>query len=230
MKRLLACVLCALAFQATAAAHVLDEYVQAAQIVLAPDGARVELRLTPGVQVAGRVFKMIDSDGDGQISSAEEQAYARRVMQDIALEVDGRRAPLALTGVHFPSRREMSEGVGAIRLDLAAEAASGASGEHRLSFRNDHLPEISDYLVNALVPATSEIKISGQTRDPLQREMRLSFHVTSHVTPAGTRGLWSWTGVLILCLCLVLLLSQWKHLRQYLRRRNDEQITDSPAR
>jgi hypothetical protein len=121
---------------------VLDEYVQAAQITLAPGGARVELRLVPGVEVADRVFAMIDVDGDGKISPAEEQAYARRVLQDITLEVDGRRAPLALTGVQFPSRREMNEGIGAIRLDLTAEAALGAAGEHQLSFRNDHLPEL----------------------------------------------------------------------------------------
>lgn len=226
MKRLLACCLCAFAFQATAAAHVLDEYVEAAQITLAPNGARVELRLVPGVEVADRIFALIDVDGDGQISAAEEQAYARRVLQDIALEVDGRRAPLALTGVEFPSRREMNEGTGAIRLDLAAEAALSTVGEHQLSFRNDHLPELGVYLVNALVPATSEIKISRQERDPLQREMRLSFNVTPRVTPENTYRPWPWTGVLILCLCLVLLLSRWKRLRQYLRRPNDEQITD----
>jgi hypothetical protein len=230
MNRLLACCLCAFAFQATAAAHVLDEYVQAAQITLAPGGARVELRLTPGVEVADRIFAMIDSDGDGQISPAEEQAYARRVLQDIALEVDGRHAPLTLTRAEFPSRREMKEGVGAIRLDLAAEAALSTSGEHQLSFRNDHLPKLGVYLVNALVPTTSEIKISGQERDPLQREMRLSFQVTPHVipqvTPADTHRSWPWTGVLILCLCLVLLFLLWKHLR----RRNNEQIQDSPAR
>jgi nickel/cobalt transporter (NicO) family protein len=171
------------------------------------------LRLIPGVQVAGRVFALIDVDGDGQISSAEEQAYARRVLQDVALEVDGRRAPLAVSGVQFPSRREMNEGVGAIRLDLTAEATLGA-GEHQLFFRNDHLPELGVYLVNALVPTTSEIKISGQARDPLQREMRLSFHGA----PADTRGLWPWTGALMLCLCLALFFSQWKRLRQYLRR------------
>jgi hypothetical protein len=230
MKRLLACFLCAFAFQAAAAAHVLDEYVQAAQIALAPDGVRVELRLTAGVEVADRVFRMIDSDGDGQISPAEEQAYARRVLQNIALEVDGRHAPLTVTRVEFPSRREMKEGTGAIHLYLAAEAALGTAGEHQLSFRNDHLPKLGVYLVNALVPTTSEIKINGQTRDPLQREIRLSFHITpqiiSRITPANTHEPWHWTGVLILCLCLVLLFLLWKHLR----RRNNEQIQDSPAR
>jgi len=69
------------------------------------------------------------------------------------------------------------EGVGAIRLNLAAGAALGASGVHQLFFRNDHLPELGVFLANALVPSTSEIKIGGQARDPLQRETRLSFHV-----------------------------------------------------
>lgn len=124
----------------------------------------------------------------------------------------------------------MDEGNGSIRLDLAAEAVLSAAGEHQLSFRNNHLPELGVYLVNALAPTTSEIKISGQERDPLQREMRLSFHVTPHVSPADTNGPWLWERVLILCLCLVVLLPLWKRLRQYLRRGNDEQIPDSPAR
>jgi hypothetical protein len=212
LRLLLACVLCAFAFQATAAAHVLDEYVEAAQVSLARDGVRVELRLVPGVEVADRVFALIDSDSDGQISSAEEQAYARRVMQDITLEVDGRRAPLALTGVEFPSRREMKEGDAAIRLRLAAEAELGAAGEHRLSFRNDHLPELGVYLVNAMVPATSEIKLGAQERDPLQRELRLSFRVA----PADTRGPLPWVGVLVLCTCLALLLPLWRRMRRRL--------------
>jgi hypothetical protein len=199
---------------------VLDQYVQVAQIALAPEGGRIALCLIPGVQVAEHIFALIDVDSDGHISPAEEQAYARRVLQDVALEVDGRRAPLALTGVQFPSRREMNAGVGAIRLDLTAEAAVGVAGAHQLAFRNDHLPALGVYLVNALVPTTSEIKLSGPARDPLQREMRLSFHVT----PTATPGPRPWTGVLMLGLFLGLLLLQWKHLRQYLRRRNEAQV------
>jgi hypothetical protein len=220
MRRLLFCLLCACALSAAVSAHVLDQYLQVAQLALAPDGVRVELRLIPGVQVAERVFALIDADGDGKISSAEGQAYARRVLQDVALEVDGQSAPLALAGVQFPSRHEMNEGIGAIRLDLAAEAALSAAGEHQLYFRNDHLPELGACLVNALVPTANEIRITGQARDPLQRELRLSFHVA----PAETSGLRFWTGMLLLCLCLALLFPQWKHLRQYLRLDSDEQI------
>ena len=207
MRRPLACVLCAFAIQSTAAAHVLDVYLQAAQISLTPAGARVELRLIPGVQVADRIVAMIDSDRDGQISPAEEQAYARSVLHDIALDVDGRRAPLALAPVEFPSRREMSEGVGAIRLELTADADLRAAGEHHVSFRNDHLPELGVYLANALVPATDAIKITGQQRDELQHELQVDFLVLSPDARAWPR----WTGVLLFGLCLALFLTQWKY-------------------
>lgn len=220
MKRLVLCLLSVCAVHLPVGAHVLDQYLQVARIALAPGGARVELRLIPGVQVADRVFALIDADGDGKISSAEEQAYARRVLQDVALEVDGRRAPLALTGVQFPSRREMNEGIGAIRLDLAAEAALGTAGEHQLSFRNDHLPELGVYLANALVPPTDAIEITGQQRDALQHGLQVNFRVLSADARAGPR----WTGMLLFGLCLALLLPQWKRMRSFLRCYEDEQI------
>ena len=210
MKRLLVCLLCACAVCLPVTAHVLDQYLQVAQIALAPDSVRVELRLIPGAQVADRIIALIDTDGDGEILGAEEQAYARRALQDVTLEVDGRRAPLALTEVHFPAQLEMKEGIGAIRLTLAAEAALGAAGEHQLSFRNDHLPELGVYLANTLVPTTTGIKINGQERDALQRGLRINFHAT----PDAAHGRLRWTGVFIFGLCLALLLPQWKRLRQ----------------
>jgi hypothetical protein len=215
MKRLLFCLLCACALPITAPAHTLDQYLQAAQIALAPGAVRVELRLTPGARVADRVFALIDVDGDGQISPAEEQAYARRALRDVALEVDGRRTPLTLTGIRFPSRREMNEGVGAIRLDLAAEADFGAEGEHQLTFRNDHLPELGVYMANALVPATDAIKITGQLRDALQRGLQVDFRVSSADGRAWPRR----TGMLLFGLCVALLLPRWKRLRRFWRLR-----------
>ena len=220
MKRLLFCLLSVCALHITVSAHVLDQYLQVAQIALTPDGVRVELRLIPGAQVADRVCALIDADGDGQITMAEEQAYARRVLQDVALEVDRRRVPLALAGVRFPTRREMNEGIGAIRLDLTAEAALSVAGEHQLSFRNDHLSELGVYLANPMVPTTDAIKITGQQRDALQHGLQVDFRVLSADARAWSR----WTGVLLFGLCLALLLPQWKRLRSFLRRFEDEQI------
>jgi len=219
MKRRLFCLLSACALSVTASAHVLDQYLQVAQIALAPDGVRVELRLIPGVEVAERIGALMDTDSDGQITTAEEQAYARRVLQDLQLAVNNVNTSLSLTDVQFPTRQEMREGWGTIRLTFEATTQLGAAAQQQVYFRNNHWPELGVYLVNALVPTANEIKISGQERDPLQRELRLHFHIAAAETRAPLR----WQGVMIFCLCLLLLLPQWKYLRRYLRRGNEEQ-------
>lgn len=209
MKGLVLCLLCVCAAHLPAAAHVLDQYEQVAQIDLAPSGVRIELRLIPGVQLAERISTLIDADGDGQITAVEEGAYARRVLHDLRLALNGVDTPMTLTDIRFPTRQEMREGLGTIRLSLAAAATLGAADHQQLYFRNNHQPEVGAYLVNALVPRVSEIKISGQQRDPLQREIRLSFDVATGDKRVQLR----WAGVLLSCLCLVLcfpILKRWR--------------------
>ncbi len=215
MRRLALCLLCACALHLTVAGHVLDQYLQVAQIAVAPDGVRVELRLIPGVQVAERVFALIDVDGDKQISAAEEQAYAQRVLQDLSLSINEQRTPLALADAQFPARASLranlGDGLGTMRLTFTARLALNGSGHQRLNFRNDHLPEFSGYLVNALVPAAREIAITGQQRDALQHGLRLDYRLTPAATPLAAR----WLGLLAISLGLALL----SHRRIYKRLR-----------
>jgi hypothetical protein len=211
MKQLALCLLCVCAVHLPVAAHVLDQYLQVAQIAVAPDGVRVELRLIPGVQVAERVFALMDADGDGRLSSAEQQAYAQRVLQDIALSINERRTPLALADAQFPERATMREGLGAIRLTFTAAAALNGTGNQQLNFRNDHLPEFSGYLVNALVPASDTIRIAGQERDALQRGLQLNFQAM----PATTHARLRWAGLLLLGAGLVLGVLSWKRLSHF---------------
>jgi len=207
MTRLAAGLLCVCALRATAAAHVLDEYLQVAQIALSPDGVGVELRLVPGVQVADRIFAQLDLDHDGQLAPAEQQAYAQRVLQDVALDVDGRRATLALTAAGFPSRGELADGVGAIRLTFSAPAALGTPGDHRVEFRNRHLPELGVYLANVLVPDSDHIVVTRQQRDPWQRELRVECSARR-----DARGWVWWAGAWSFGVCLVVLLP-WRSRR-----------------
>jgi hypothetical protein len=200
MKRPWLMLLCMCALTATAQAHVLDQYLQVAQIALAPDGVRVELRLIPGVEAAHCVFVLMDADHDGRLSAAEEQAYARRVWQDLALAINQKAVPLALAGAQFPERAAMSEGLGTIRLVFEAKAALQAA--EQLDFQNRHLPALSVYLVNALVPESAAIKITGQQRDALQRGLQLQFHAMK----AEARVDWRWLAVLLGGLGLVALL------------------------
>ncbi len=63
--------------------------------------------------------------------------------------------------------------------DVSAEIRPLVAGSHQLTLTNAHLPSLSVYLVNALVPADGAVKITGQTRDELQKGYRLDFAVTS---------------------------------------------------
>lgn len=206
MKRLLFCLLSTCALAITVSAHVLDQYLQVAQIALAPDGVRIELRLIPGVEVAERVCALLDADGDGQISAAEEQAYAQRVWQDLSLSINEKSTTMTITETQFPTRTAMNEGLGTIRLTFTAAAALNGTGQQRLQFRNDHLPDFSVYLVNALMPTSDAIKITGQARDPLQHGLQLNFQATPVATPETRQ----WIGLFLFGLCLALYFFTWK--------------------
>jgi hypothetical protein len=165
------------AFGATANAHRLDEYLQAARLAIAQDRITVEMDLTPGVDVAPLIFALINTDHDGTISESEARAYATQLLKEIVVDLDGHPQRLSLVRAQFPSFREMSEGVGTIRIEAVAVCASGP-GRHVLSYQNNHRNDISVYLVNALVPASRSIEITGQARDPLQRGIQLRFTVS----------------------------------------------------
>jgi hypothetical protein len=168
-------------------AHQLDEYLQATRILVAADRVRVEMGLTPGVAVLPRVLALIDRDGDGRASSAEIDAYVRRMLHDVVVSVDGSDAPLTVTRVESPAWDELRGGTGTIRIDATAAMRSMSGGRHTIRVVNAHAPEISVYLVNALVPADPAIAIGGQRRDVLQHGIELDVDVARPQTTV----LWS---------------------------------------
>src|SRR5262245_17279005 len=101
-------------------AHRVDEYLQAALLNLAGGRVEINLRLTPGIEVLGKVLATIDRDGDGVISPFEQQAYAEMVRREVSLTVDNELMPLSVASVTFPPLREMKEGVGEIAIRFEA--------------------------------------------------------------------------------------------------------------
>jgi hypothetical protein len=161
---------------AVAEAHLLDEYLQATRIALERDRIVLEMSLTPGAALAEHVFALLDRDSDSQISGAEIDAYARTLLPDLVLELNGQPCPLKLARAESPAWHEMRDGLGTIRIEVEAEAVLG-SGRHHLQFINRHRPDIGVYLVNALVP-NAPIAVVGQRRDVLQRGIQLDIEVT----------------------------------------------------
>lgn len=172
---LLGCLL--LATVVTASAHRLDEYLQATRVAVATNRIDVSIDLTPGVAVVSNVLTEIDTNHDAELSESERQAYVGRLLNDLRPELDGQHLKLTLVDATFPTVPEMKEGLGIIRVKASATIDALPPGTHTFTLTNGHLPKISVYLVNALVPKDRVIQIKKQTRDDLQRDYRLTFTV-----------------------------------------------------
>jgi hypothetical protein len=173
-----------------ASAHRLDEYLQAAIISVGSRHATIFLRLAPGAVVTPAVLAAMDIDRDGSISSKEVDAYVQSVLHDISLKVDGKPVALKPISFHFPSIEEMQDGMGEIQISLMADLPRH-TGERTLLYENHHRPDISVYMVNAVVPSEKGISIAGQERSPDQASYKLRF-VTAVSDPAPDHILSRW--------------------------------------
>jgi hypothetical protein len=179
-------VLLALILAGGAAAHRLDEYLQATLIGVARDGTDVEIQLTPGVSMLPVLMAVIDQDGDGRISPGEERAYVSRVAREVELRVDGVPAPLMLIESKFPAIEAMREGLGTIRMKLHT-----ARRGHKLRFENRHLPQVSVYLVNCLAATADGLAVGRQERDEAQRSIEFEYSFGGVSGPRAARiALW----------------------------------------
>lgn len=191
MKRAVAGILLVFWLMSPASAHRLDEYLQATLLGVTRQGVEVDLQLTPGVAVLPAVLAVIDRNLDGQITPDEERAYAAWVLKDLDLKIDGRSAPLRVVETHYPSRQDMREGLGSIRLKMQADRAG-----RELRFENRHLPELSAYLVNCLADPGAGLTVGKQERDPAQKSIGFVYSFPGDEARATT---WpTWFGILVL--------------------------------
>lgn len=166
-------------FAADALAHRLDEYLQATRVSVATNRIDLSIDLTPGVAIADELLVVMDKNQDGRFSDKECAAYATCVLKDMEIRLDEMVLILSLVDDSFPALHEVKGGLGVIRIKATAPVGQLSEGRHALSLTNAHLPTISVYQVNALVPKDHAIKITNQTRDELQRNYRLEFRVSS---------------------------------------------------
>lgn len=167
-----------LTMSASASAHRLDEYLQAARVSLERTHVALEVDLTPGASVADGIIALIDRDGDQRISPREAESYGRDVLTDVVLELDGRPVALTLSHVEVPPIDEMRHGMGAIQMRASGDVAPHMGLRRELHFQNNHHVGSSVYLVNALIPSDRGIGVVGQTRDATQRDVRIEYSVS----------------------------------------------------
>jgi hypothetical protein len=184
-----------------ASAHRMDEYLQAALVGIGPDSVSLDLALTPGSGVAEGVVRLLDADGDGQLSEAECREYAVGVARDLEVELEGRRLLSPDPVFEFAELESMREGTGTSRIVWTFKPTPMKPGVHRLVFRNRHLSGASVYLANALKPESPEVTILEQSRSTNQSELTVRFELSDfRQTSPGTPLRRRWSRLLLLTL------------------------------
>jgi hypothetical protein len=174
---------CALA-PARASAHVLDEYLQATLVEIAPDAIHLQINLTPGVEVAQPIVTSMDLDQDGTISASEAAHHAEIFKHDLEAWLDDRKVDLTLVSSRFATPAELRSGWGRVELEFSVAIGALTAGEHKLVLENRHLPKVSVYLFNAEWPSSSEIKITRQNRNDNQSRGEIAFSYHPPATPS----------------------------------------------
>jgi hypothetical protein len=179
MRRIMAAaVLGALALQAQAPAHEVDEYVQAALISIERDHLDVQLRLVPGADVFSQVFASIDTNADSVVSDAERQTYARSVTADLFMSLNGQRAIPDVVSIDFPSVDLMREGLGEVQLTFRVPVST-RNARQKFVLENRHQRGISAYLVNCLKPRDGSLRIVSQHRSADQSRYELNYEAAT---------------------------------------------------
>jgi hypothetical protein len=166
-----------LMWPSTSLAHRLDEYLQATLVTIEPGELKLQINLTPGVDVADQVLALIDRNHDGTISTNEATAYSDLVKRDLQVRVDQRKVGLKLIASNFPSPIELRAGWGIIQMEFRAGVGQLAPGAHRLTLKNRHLPASSVYLFNAAQPTSGLVHITRQKRNETQSTGEIEFTI-----------------------------------------------------
>jgi hypothetical protein len=182
VRRAAAALALLLALTAPAGAHALNEYLQATLVSVHKNRIDASLRLVPGVAVFPAVLAGIDANADGIVSPVEAQAYARRVLVEIKLGLDGHSLVPQLESVIIPAPAVLKDGLGEIRIDFSAALPPGGANR-RLVIENHHQKRISAYLVNALISQDSDIRLLVQKRNADQ-----SFYELDYSQAGGAAG------------------------------------------
>jgi hypothetical protein len=187
-------------------AHRLDDLLQAAFIEITPTEIRLQLNLNPGVEVSDKLIWMIDRDGDRTISASEGKIFSESLKQKLEVSVDNHPLAIEVMTAEFDPPSELRTGSGNIKVEMRARLSHALTGVQWLRFENRNWPEMSAYLVNAVVPRVRTIRILKQVRNDNQSIGWIDFSVAPlkqqglvRTAPLVATGLLVISGLFYIC-------------------------------
>lgn len=192
-------------------AHPLDELHQITYVLLSPDHITLRLELYPGLAIAPQFLGELDANHDDTISEAERAAYLEYLLADITLTINGESVPLQITNSIIPSAVEIRAGVAVLGVEFQADVPI-APDSYAAVYHNQHLPDISTYLITTMSTDALQISLTAQMPNPEQTALQFEYVIKAPAptpppaptpTPAFPEnpgcGVWLWLGLAIGC-------------------------------
>lgn len=160
----------------TAQAHPVDEVVQNSYLTLRPNQIALQLDISPGVAVAGRVLRSLDANGDRRISDSESRAFGSLVLRSSSLTLDGKPAAWRLESVAAPALDNIRQGGDTIKIHAVADRAETA-GPHSFDYLNRYNPAETQASANVFLQPGGgwRYAVTGQTRGPGGRGLTVRY-------------------------------------------------------
>ena len=162
-----------IAFAQEAGAHRTTGMLQSTLVEILPDQVGLELTLLPGMDIAPGLQRLLDLDGDGQVSEVEKEAFGQWVQSGQEVSVNGRRLPVKVKEVRVPPLNELAGGHATMVVEMAVELKNLSGGTQTIRCLNRFAPMESSYQCDGLVPKSSEVQVVSHRREEGQQALVL---------------------------------------------------------
>ena len=180
----IATIFAGLVLATTLHAHRVEGLLQASLVEILPSQVGVEVTLAPGIDVAPKIFALLDTNGDGGFSEIESVVWSELFMARQSVTVDGQSLPLNLKSIRTTPLAEMTNGHAEIVVYFTADLGRLARGPRTIVCANRYEPISCSFQSNGLVPRAPGVRISSHRRDDRQQEVILAAEFTDLAAPA----------------------------------------------
>ena len=168
-----------------ASAHPSDELLQQVYLTPRAGGLVLDLELTPGVLVGPSFLLLLDRDGDGTVSPAEQADHVGDVRDALTVAVDGQHVPIRVVRATYPDAALLGAGGGTIVLRLAADTPTSA-GSRTVSVTDAYGPTRTLVQTSVTSDADRPVIVHDILRDGSGQTMTVRYSASDSSSPRPT--------------------------------------------
>lgn len=169
-------------------AHLLDELLVQLYLTPTASGVSIEVQLTPGELVSASFAELVDIDGDGVLSAADQAHHIEAFLGALEVRFGGVVVEPRTVSVNYPDLEALASGAGSITLLLEAAASTAGIAEQHVEVTSGYAPMPTVVQSNVTLSADSPVEVISIERGVDGRSVGVWYASNvSRSDPAGAR-------------------------------------------